>query len=94
MSDDKHDVTAEEALQAELEALVAENDALKAARPTPPPRKLTCKVGKSGGMSVYGLGRWPVTLYKTQWQFFLDNVQTVRDHLDAFTEAGALRDKE
>ena len=95
MSDEKnHEVTAEEALQAQLEALQAENDALKAARSMAPPRKLTCKVSQKGGMSVYGLGRWPVTLYRSQWQFFLDNIDTVRKNLNDFAEAGVLVNKE
>jgi len=29
--------------------------------------KLTFKVSPKGGLSVYGMGKWPVTLYKTQW---------------------------
>jgi hypothetical protein len=95
MSDEnRNDVTAEDALKAQLEALRAENETLKATRTTAPPRKLTCKPAKSGGMSVYGLGRWPVTLYGSQWKFFLDNVQTVRDHLNAFSAAGILKEKD
>lgn len=31
------------------------------------PRKITCKVTEKGGVSVYGLGRFPVTLYGSQW---------------------------
>lgn len=52
-------------LLAELQALKAENQALK----TKPPRKATelfCKVSQKGAVSVYGLGRFPVTLYKSQ----------------------------
>lgn len=34
-------------------------------------RKLTCKVTDKGGLSVYGLGRFPVTLYRSQWERLL-----------------------
>ena len=53
----------EEDLRTELERLRAENAALKAkgSRPT------SLKVSEKGALSVYGLGRFPVTLYKEQW---------------------------
>lgn len=53
----------DEDVRAELERLRAENEALKAkvTRPT------SIKVSEKGGVSVYGLGRFPVTLYKEQW---------------------------
>ena len=53
---------ADEDLQAELERLRAENEALKR-RAT---KGVTLKVSEKGGVSVYGLGRFPVTLYKEQ----------------------------
>lgn len=52
-------------LQAEIERLKAENEALKNkknARGT-----LSMKVSEKGALSVYGMGRFPVTLYKEQW---------------------------
>lgn len=42
----------------------AENEALKAHTAS----KITLKVSKKGAISVYGLGRWPVTLYAATWQ--------------------------
>jgi hypothetical protein len=50
-------------VKAELERLRAENERLKqrSGRPT------SLKVSEKGGLSVYGLGRFPVTLYKEQW---------------------------
>ena len=53
----------EQDLQAELERLRAENAALK----TRGAKGITMKVSEKGGLSVYGLGRFPVTLYKEQW---------------------------
>jgi hypothetical protein len=53
----------DEDLRKELEHLRAENMALKAkmSRPT------SIRVSEKGAVSVYGLGRFPVTLYKEQW---------------------------
>lgn len=54
-----------EDLKAELERLKAENEELKSkkgARGT-----LSMKVSEKGALSVYGMGRFPVTLYKEQW---------------------------
>ncbi|MBM3380694.1 MAG: hypothetical protein ACKO3C_09195 [Betaproteobacteria bacterium] len=53
----------EEDLRAELERLRKENEALKQA----PKASVTMKVSEKGAVSVYGLGRFPVTLYKEQW---------------------------
>ena len=50
-------------LKAELERLKAENERLKSQRG----RSVSLKVSEKGGVSVYGLGRFPVTLYKEQW---------------------------
>lgn len=54
---------ADEDLKAELERLKAENDRLRGQRG----RSVSLKVSEKGGVSVYGLGRFPVTLYKEQW---------------------------
>ena len=62
-------------MQAELERLKAENEALKkpAARGT-----ISFKVSEKGAVSVYGLGRFPVTLYKEQWEKLLDRGADIR----------------
>lgn len=65
---------ADEALQAELERLRAENAALKARTA----RGISLKVSEKGGVSVYGLGRFPVTLYKEQWGKLLDMANDIR----------------
>ena len=53
-------------LQAELERLRAENEALKRPR-----GQTSLKVSEKGALSVYGLGRFPVTLYREQWEKLL-----------------------
>ena len=42
------------------------------------PRALTLKASEKGGLSLYGLGRFPVTLYKEQWIRLLDHAATIR----------------
>ncbi len=48
---------------------------------------LEFKVGEKGGVSVYGLGRFPVTLYYEQWNRLLDTA----DKLKAFMEENKSR---
>jgi hypothetical protein len=64
----------DEDLKAELERLKAENAALKARGS----RSVSMKVSDKGGVSVYGLGRFPVTLYKEQWAKLLDLADEIR----------------
>lgn len=54
-----------EDIKAELERLKAENAALKASKPAR--GTISMKVSEKGALSVYGMGRFPVTLYKEQW---------------------------
>ena len=65
---------------AELEKLKAENAALKSRSGRP----VSMKVSEKGGVSVYGLGRFPVTLYQEQWLKLLDLADDlrafIRDH--------------
>ncbi len=61
-------------LEAELERLKAENAALKARGA----KGLSLKVSEKGGVSVYGLGRFPVTLYLEQWTKLLDMADEIR----------------
>ena len=67
----------EDDLKAELERLRAENAALKSR----PARSVSLKVSEKGGLSVYGLGRFPVTLYKEQWTKLLDMADEIRAFL-------------
>ena len=64
----------EDDLRAELERLKVENERLKTQRG----RAATLKVSEKGGVSVYGLGRFPVTLYKEQWAKLLDMADDIR----------------
>lgn len=66
-------------LHAELERLRAENSALKKTSS----RGLSLRVSEKGGLSVYGLGRFPVTLYKEQWIKLLDMAEDIRAFLKA-----------
>jgi hypothetical protein len=54
-----------EDMKTELERLRAENEALKNKKATT--GTLSMKVSEKGALSVYGMGRFPVTLYKEQW---------------------------
>ena len=59
----------------QLEAMVLANQAK--------PRGLSLKVGKAGGISLYGMGRFPTTLFKAQWLKVLDSQQEIRDFIEA-----------
>ena len=61
-------------MKAELDRLRAENERLK----TRQTRGVSLKVSEKGGVSVYGLGRFPVTLYKEQWMRLLDMADDIR----------------
>ena len=67
----------EEAVEQKLARLEEENKALKQRRTG----QLYLKVSEKGGLSVYGLGRFPVTLYKEQWKRLLDFTNEIRAFL-------------
>ncbi len=77
-----------EDMQAELERLRAENERLKKGGRG----KLAMKVSEKGALSVYGMGRFPVTLYKEQWLKLLDMADEIRGFIEA--NADALKTKE
>jgi len=79
---------ADDNLQAELERLRAENEALKGRAA----KGLTLKVSEKGAVSVYGLGRFPVTLYKEQWEKLLTMAEDIRAFLTEHD--GELKTKE
>ena len=65
---------ADDDMKAELERLRAENAQLKNQRA----RGVSLKVSEKGGLSVYGMGRFPITLYKEQWLKLLDMNDEIR----------------
>ena len=69
----------DEDLKTELERLRKENASLKKGAA----RGVSMKVCEKGGLSVYGMGRFPVTLYKEQWLKLLD----LSDEIRAFIAA-------
>ena len=69
---------ADEDIQAELARLRAENESLKQRRNS----AVSFKVSEKGAVSVYGLGRFPVTLYQEQWTKLLG----IADDIKAFIE--------
>jgi len=68
-------------LRLELEKLRAENAVLKSEKKTSTFREVSFKVAEKGGLSVYGLGRFPVTLYKEQWIRLLDKHGDIRNFI-------------
>ena len=69
----------QEELQAEIERLRAENQALK----KPATRgQLSLRVSEKGALSVYGLGRFPVTLYREQWEKLLGMADDIRRFIE------------
>jgi len=72
-------MTDSEEMKAELEKLRAENEALKRTGS----KGLSLRVSAKGALSVYGLGRFPVTLYKEQWLRLLDMTDDIRAFLEA-----------
>ena len=78
----------EEDLKAEIEKLKAENEKLK----KPARGQISMKVSEKGGLSVYGLGRFPVTLYREQWEKLLGMSQEIRDFIRE--NDGSLKKKE
>ena len=69
----------DEEMKAELERLRYENAALKKGAAT----GITMKVSEKGGLSVYGMGRFPITLYKEQWLKLLDMSDAIRSFIAA-----------
>jgi hypothetical protein len=66
---------AEDDLRKEVERLRAENETLKASRAV---GAISMRVSEKGGVSIYGLGRFPVTLYQEQWEKLLAHADDIR----------------
>ncbi len=69
----------DEDLKAELERLRSENAALKKGASS----GISMKVSEKGAVSIYGMGRFPVTLYKEQWLKLLDMAPEIRGFIAA-----------
>jgi hypothetical protein len=82
-------VGTEDELKAELERLRAENESLKSRAGG---RAVSMKVSEKGAVSVYGLGRFPVTLYQEQWLKLLDMSEDIRGFIKE--NEGKLKKKE
>ncbi len=72
---------AEETAEQKLARLEAENRSLRQQVDERKPGHLRLKVSEKGGLSIYGLGRFPVTLYKEQWIRLLDYADEIRQFL-------------
>lgn len=68
----------QQALIAEMSRIRAENEALKAAAV----KKLTLKVGEKGGVSLYGMGQFPVTLYVEQWERLIGHIPAIQAFIE------------
>jgi hypothetical protein len=78
----------DEDLKAELDRLRNENAALKKGLAS----GLRMKVSEKGAVSIYGLGRFPVTLYQEQWLKLLDQSDEIREFIAA--NSGQLKSKD
>ncbi len=81
-------MSTEAELKAELERLKAENEQLKSRGS----RGVSLKVSEKGAVSVYGMGRFPVTLYQEQWLKLLDMAEEIRTFIK--DNEGKLKKKE
>ena len=71
---EKENAMSDDDMEAEFERLRRENEALKKGASD----GIRMKVSEKGGVSVYGMGRFPVTLYKEQWLKLLDMSDEIR----------------
>ena len=70
-------------LQAEIERLRAENEQLKTEQTASKKlRPLSLKISDKGAVSLYGLGRWPVSLYAQQWERLIPFVEEISKFIE------------
>ena len=72
---------AEETAEEKLARLEEENRTLREQIDQKKPGQLRLKVSEKGALSVYGLGRFPVTLYKEQWRRLLEYTEEIKAFL-------------
>jgi len=80
-----------DAEQEELERLRRENEQLK--QKVQKGKALELRVSQKGALSVYGLNRFPVTLYKEQWERLLDISDTLKEFIKQHESELAVRNK-
>ena len=73
---------------ARIRELEAENLKLRAAKV----RTATLKVTDKGGLSVYGLGRFPVTLYRGQWEKLIEIIPDIKAFIADNSERLAVKE--
>jgi hypothetical protein len=73
----------EQEMKAEIERLRAENESLK----KPARGVLSLKVSEKGALSVYGMGRFPVTLYREQWERLLAMSDQIKEFIQLNDQA-------
>ena len=78
------ELTTEQRLAEAIKRAEAAEAALKASKA--PKGSPTIKVSSKGGLSVYGLGRWPVTLYASQWRTLLNASEDIKKALEINAE--------
>jgi hypothetical protein len=76
----KIEVTMSEDVKTEIERLRAENESLKNKKSTE--GSLSMKVSEKGALSIYGMGRFPVTLYKEQWLKLLGIADQIKKYIE------------
>ena len=86
------DVGSENAMLAELAALKAENELLKARAALKAASRLSCKVSEKGALSIYGMGRFPITLYLSQFEALDKAWPMVQDFVAANRVRFAVKD--
>jgi hypothetical protein len=81
------------ALQAQMALLMTQNQSLQAklaAKTTAKP--ITMKVSEKGALSLYGLGRFPVTLYRGQWERLLAQKETIEAYIQENASSLAVKE--
>lgn len=61
--------------------LQAENDRLREEKANA--GTISCKVSEKGAVSVYGMGRFPITLYREQWERLIANIEKIKGFIKA-----------
>lgn len=74
-------------LEQKLKRLEAENVTLKQNATA----KISLKVSEKGAVSLYGLGRFPVTLYAEQWNKVIDNIERIKTFITDNTHLLSLK---